>query len=256
MVKAIFFDVDGTLLSHETRDVPKSARKALEELKQKGIHVVVATGRHILEIEDLPVKDISFDSYIALNGQLCLDHNKEFIFGNPIENEEKERIIQLFNEKEIPVMMIEKDRIYMNFVNDYVRKAQADVSTCVFDCEEYTGNDIYMVSVYIDSSKEDEFRKKFNNCLVTRWHDLGIDIVSKTGGKVAGIKRYLEMNHIDLKDTMAFGDGENDIEMLKYVNVGVAMGNAKDIVKQEADYVTSDIDDDGIYNALKELKVF
>ena len=255
MVKAIFFDVDGTLLSHESKDVPVSARKALEELKQKGIHVVAATGRHILEMADLPVNDISFDSYITLNGQLCLNQNKDLVFGNPLENEEKEAIIQLFNEKEIPVMMIEKDRIYMNFVNDYVRKAQADVSTCVFDCDEYTGNDIYMVSVYIDSSREDEFRKKFSNCLVTRWHDLGIDIVSKTGGKVAGIKRYLEMYNIDIKDTMAFGDGENDLEMLKFVNLGVAMGNGKDIVKQEADYVTSDIDDDGVYNALKALKV-
>ena len=64
MKKILFFDVDGTLLSHESKNVPASARRALKELKQKGIHVIAATGRHILEMEDLPVNDISFDSYI------------------------------------------------------------------------------------------------------------------------------------------------------------------------------------------------
>lgn len=255
MVKAIFFDIDGTLFSHESYSVPNSARKALNELKQKDIHVVVATGRHLLEIKESPVYDIEFDSYITLSGQLCLNGEKQLIFGNPIENDDKDRIIQLFNEKEIPVMIIEKDRIYMNFVNDYVRKAQADYQTNFFDCDEYTGNDIYLVNIYVDESEDAYIHSLFKNCTIARWHEYGIDVISNTGGKVAGIKKYLEMNHIDLKETMAFGDGENDVEMLKYVNVGVAMGNGIEGVKNVADYVTSDVDDDGIYKALKVFKI-
>lgn len=255
MIKAIFFDIDGTLLSHETTSIPQSARDSIKKLQEKGIHCVCATGRSLMEIEELPINDVPFDTYITLNGQVVYNKDREFLFGNPIQNEEKELIIQLFNEKETPVMMIEKDDIYMNFVNDYVIKAQADVSTPVFPCKSYLGNDFYMVSVYVDSEHEELFRTKFNNCLVTRWHDLGLDIISKEGGKVAGIKRYLEMFNISLEDTMAVGDGENDIDMLKYVNIGIAMGNAKDSVKEIADYVTDDIDDDGLYKALKHFKL-
>ena len=255
MIKAIFFDIDGTLLSHKTRSVPVSARKAIQTLQEKGIHCVCASGRSMMEIEELPINDVPFDSYIALNGQVVFNKDREFLFGNPIQNEEKELIIHLFNEKKTPVMMIEKDRIYMNFVNDYVIKAQADVSTPVFGCEEYSGNDFYMVSVYVDSEHEELFRTKFNHCLVTRWHDLGLDIVSKEGGKVAGIQKYLEMNDILLEETMAFGDGENDMEMLKYAHIGVAMGNGKEAVKEIADYVTDDIDEDGVFSALKHFNL-
>lgn len=255
MIKAIFFDVDGTLFSHKTKDVPMSARKALEELKQKGIRVVVATGRHLVELKESPVNDIEFDFYITLSGQLCLNDKKEYIFGNPIVNEDKERMIQLFNEKKIPVMLVEKERVYMNFVNDYVRKAQADYMTNFFDCDEYTGNDIFMANIYIDENDDEYIQSLFKNSIITRWHEFGIDIISNTGGKVLGIKKYLEMNHIALEDTMAFGDGGNDVDMLKYVNIGVAMGNAIEAVKQAANFTTSDIDEDGVYNALKELKV-
>lgn len=255
MIKVIFFDIDGTLLSHASRIVPKSAREAIKKLQENGIKCVCATGRSLLEIEELVVNDIPFDSYITLNGQVVFDGNRNFLFGNPIQNEEKQMIIDLFNNKVTPVMMIEKDDIYMNFVNDYVIKAQHDVSTPVFPVKEYKGNDFYMVSVYVDSEHEELFRTNFNHCLVTRWHDLGLDIVSKEGGKVAGIEKYIKMNNISLEETMALGDGENDIAMLEYVNVGIAMGNAKDKVKEIADYVTDDIDDDGVYKALKHFEL-
>lgn len=255
MIKAIFFDIDGTILSHKTTSIPQSAFDSIIKLQEKGIHCVCATGRSLMEIEELPINDIKFDSYITLNGQVVFNKNREFLFGNPIQNEEKELIISLFNEKDTPVMMIEKNDIYMNFINDYVVKAQADVSTPVFPCKEYSGNDFYMVSVYVDSEHEEFFRTKFDHCLVTRWHDLGLDIVSKEGGKVAGIKRYLEMYNISLEETMAMGDGENDIDMLKYVNIGIAMGNAKESVKEIADFITDDIDNDGLYKALKHFEL-
>ena len=73
MVKAIFFDVDGTLVSHTQKAVPESARFALDRLSQKGILRVLATGRHMGELEQLPIRDIPFDGYVTLTGQLTLD---------------------------------------------------------------------------------------------------------------------------------------------------------------------------------------
>ena len=65
-IKAIFFDVDGTLLSHKQNDVPESTRYALHQLRLRGVKTVVATGRHMIEFSKLPVSDIPFDGYLTL----------------------------------------------------------------------------------------------------------------------------------------------------------------------------------------------
>ncbi len=67
-IKAIFFDVDGTLFSHKLNDVPESTRKALKALRERGVMTVVATGRHMIEYAQLPVGNIEFDGYLTLNG--------------------------------------------------------------------------------------------------------------------------------------------------------------------------------------------
>ena len=84
MIKIVFFDVDGTLLSHKSKSVPNSCRKSLELLKKAKIDRVIATGRHKLELNDLPVADIEFDAYITLNGQLCLDASGNIFYENPL----------------------------------------------------------------------------------------------------------------------------------------------------------------------------
>ena len=78
-----------------------------------------------------------------------------------------------------------------------------------------------------------------------------MDILAEDGGKVSGIKEYIKRLGIDQSETMAFGDAENDIEMLEFAAIGVAMGNGKDEVKAVADYVTASVDEDGIEKALK-----
>ena len=83
-IKAVFFDVDGTLISHKDGGVPESTKEALRLLKKRGIKVVVATGRHTIELEALPVRDLEFDGYVVLNGQLCLDGEGNTIYDEPI----------------------------------------------------------------------------------------------------------------------------------------------------------------------------
>ena len=82
-----------------------------------------------------------------------------------------------------------------------------------------------------------------------------MDIISGNGDKTWGIRQYIELKGISREEIIAFGDGENDIGMLKYAGIGVALGNAGDEVKVGADYVTADIDDDGVWKALKHYHV-
>lgn len=250
MIKAIFFDVDGTLVSHTTNSVSESTRAALDALSQKGIRRILATGRHMLELAMLPVKDIVFDGYVTLNGQLCLDAARNVISENPITGEAKDCLLRLFAEKQIPIVLVEKDRLYINFVNRQVEIAQHAVSTPIPETGAYTGNPIYLAVAYVDKGSEDTVLRHLSGCKATRWNDYGVDIVADSGGKVAGIKEYLHFSHTLQSETMAFGDGENDMDMLKFVHLGVAMGNADPLTKESADHVTASVDDDGITKAL------
>lgn len=255
MIKVAFFDVDGTLLSHKTGQIPDSTIKALKELRNIGVKVVLSTGRHLSELDELPFQNITFDGYVMVNGQLCLNEKKEIIYDNPIEGEAKEKIIQLFQDKEIPIVLVEENRMYINYVDDYVIKSQQEISTSIPKIDKYKSDNLYLACAYINKTQEDTLKKLLFDCTITRWNDNAIDIVPKNISKVTGIKQYLQANNINKNETMAFGDGPNDIEMLKYVEIGVAMGNGKDEVKEIADYVTDDIDSDGIYKALIDLSI-
>lgn len=100
-----------------------------------------------------------------------------------------------------------------------------------------------------------EEEKAFSECLpegtkMVRWNGGGADIISAEGGKITGMKRLMAQLNLSQNEIMAFGDAENDIEMLQYAGIGVAMGNAVESVKETADYITDDIDKNGIQNAL------
>ena len=255
MIKAVFFDVDGTLVSHKNNTVPESTRTALDLLRDMGIKRIISTGRHMLELAELPVSDIAFDAYITLNGQLCFDGQGNIISENPIIGADKECIIRLFTEKKIPVVLVEKDRMYINYINSHVEIAQRAISTPLPDIAPYTGNAIYQAIAFVEAGEENALLRELPNCKITRWNAYAVDIISCSGGKTAGIKAFLCANRLEPKETMAFGDGENDIDMLKYVQIGVAMGNADLQVQASADYIADSVDNEGIMNALVSLNI-
>lgn len=255
MIKAAFFDVDGTIYSHKSKCVPESTLKVLGDLREKGIKTFLATGRHFSEIDKLPVGKIPFDGYVMLTGQLCTDGQRNVIFGNAIEGEDARYLLDEFQKKEMPVMLVEKERLYINLINDVVLKGQQAISSDIPKALEYEGKTIYQIICYGGKELEEELAAKVPNCKLTRWSPFGVDVISKTGGKVTGIEKMLEVHQIQKDEVIAFGDGENDIEMLAFAGIGVAMGNAEEEVKAVADYVTADIDEDGILKALQHFGI-
>ncbi len=136
MIQAVFFDCDGTILSHKTNSVPQSTKTAFEELKKKGIKRVMATGRHTSELDVLPVAGLEFDAYITLNGQLCLDGNRNIYSADPIVGEDLDILLQIFNKKEVAIGLVEKDELYINIINDEVIQAQKAITTPVPEVKE------------------------------------------------------------------------------------------------------------------------
>ena len=114
MIKAAFFDVDGTLLSYKTRQVLPSARAAIAKLQERGIACIVATGRHMIQMSKLPVGDIPFDAFVMLNGQLVLDKQQNVLFGMPIEGKAKDYLIESFNNHAFPAVLVEQNDMYLN----------------------------------------------------------------------------------------------------------------------------------------------
>lgn len=255
MIKAIFFDVDGTLVSHSISNIPQSTRKALAQLQKNGIKIFVATGRHFPELEDLHVHTIPFDGYVLINGQLCLDSRHHIIYDQPISKKDNTQLRQLFEDKQIPTVIIDKDSLYSNFINPTIIQAQADVSSPVPEVKKYHSDSVYQYTIYTTWSIAQRILSKLENCTMTKWNPYAFDIIPSTGGKSVGILQLIKHYNITPDEVMAFGDGENDIEMLKFANIGIAMGNADDIVKKNANYITNSIDEDGIYTALKHFKL-
>lgn len=255
MIKAVFFDLDGTLISNTTGEIPKSARKSIDFLRMNGVRVFTATGRHMSEIKDLPAFDIQFDGFITLNGQLCLDSRKELLYGEPISERNVEQMLTMFEARKVPLMLVEKDRMYINYIDEMVEKAQSAINTPVPEIGTYSGEPIYQFILYSEEKTAEEIVAGLDDCKMTRWNPYGVDIISKSGGKVAGIKQIIQACGIQRNEVMAFGDGENDMDMLRYTGIGVAMGNAEEDVKVCADYITDDVDEDGIEKAFKYFKM-
>lgn len=258
MLKAVFFDIDGTLLSHKTNTVPASAIQALDALREKGILTFVATGRHIPEYRKLKgMAGLHFDGIISLNGQYCRN-DAGVIYHCPIGRESISMLLDYLKTHPHPCILVEEEQMYINFHNALVEKVQAAIHSdmpTIGDLDRGYTQPIYQAILYM--SDEDLAKlPPMPGIRLTRWNFLGgADLIPATGGKAAGIAKVLEHYGIDRADTMAFGDGDNDVDMFSAVGTAVAMGNACQAAKNAADYITDDVDSDGIFNALKHFGV-
>lgn len=257
MVKAIFFDIDGTLVSFETHKIPASTQEALKTLRDKGIKIFIATGRPQCLINNLG--DLEFDGYITVNGSYCFTAGHQPIYKGCIPQEDIERLITFQQKYPVPFVFAYGNEMFVTEVNDRVQ-AVSDLIEIpvppVASIEEARGKDILQIMGYFTVEEEKEtdiFGKVLTHCEPMRWYPLFADIIARGNSKSTGIDKVLEYFGINLKDTMAFGDGGNDIPMLKHVATGIAMGNAEPHVKAVADYVTTSVDEDGIANALKHF---
>lgn len=255
MIKAIFFDIDGTLLSHRTKGIPQSTTEAFRLLRKKGILLFTSTGRHMLEMEDLPLQNLDFDGYITLNGQLNLNAEKEVIDENPIHSDDVKAMTEIFDEKKVPIMIVEKNRIYINFADEQVAEAQKAISSPIPEIDAYHGEKVYQFVIYDRDNQAREIQKKLPHCTMVYWNNNAIDVIPSVGGKAMGMQNVISKLGIKKEEIMAFGDGFNDIDMLQFAGIGIAMGNSSEEVKKEADYVTADIDEDGLFLALKHFGI-
>ncbi len=256
-IKAVFFDIDGTLISFNTHRVPKSTEKAIAELKAKGIKVIVSTGRSINSIDH--IKYLDFDGFITFNGGYCTTQNGDVLFKKCMEPSDIQSILDYAKTADVSFSFMSEQEVSIYGVTPEIEGMYASLNVPVPPTVNFDNVDVASIlqtNIFMNPAQEAEFMPQvMPNSISSRWTDLFADVNPKGQSKKVGIDIFCTHFGIDLAQTMAFGDGGNDIEMLKHVNIGVAMGNANPGVKFIADHVTDDVDNDGILNALKHFGV-
>lgn len=261
MIKALFFDIDGTLVSFQTHTVPQSTLEALVAAKAKGLQIFISTGRPKAIINNLSkLQHLNLiDGYITMNGGYCFVE-KEVIYKSAIPDEDVRAIMDYCTEKNASCIVVEEQDICVCHPGELVTKIfhdflKVDVLPVKTPEEAIQKKKVYQMTPFITETEEKELLPFISHCETGRWHPDFTDITAKGNTKQKGLDQIIRHFNIRLDETMAFGDGGNDISILRHAGIGVAMGNAKEEVKAAANYVTTSVDDDGIANALKYFKV-
>ena len=254
MIKAAFFDIDGTLVSFENHRVPTSAIETLHALRAGGVKTFLSTGRNGDSTRFLMDTGL-FDGEILINGQLC-EYQGAGIFENPVSRADIEVAVAGARCGDFTLGFLSGHESFVLRMNDFVEKACSYANMAVprlAEPEEAFRFPIYQIHCYGAPGVEVELLRRTTGLTATRWSPNFADVFPAGGGKDRGIEALCRHLGIAREETIAFGDGENDISMLEYAGIGVAMGNASDNVKSHADYVTGTVDEDGIASAVEHF---
>ena len=253
MIKAAFFDIDGTLLSFNTHRVSEGTIRAFRTLHEHGVRTFISSGRPKILIPEMPV---SFDGYITMNGGLVFTAEGEILLSNPIPHEDSERWLDYAKENKICTMVFTADNMMAAQIDPIGLKIREQLEfqmPPIVDIDDMRNNEAYQLIAIMPPTVDGEVAALLPHCRLPRWHQAFTDIVATGNSKAAGMEAICRHFGIKQEETLAFGDGGNDIEMLLWAGIGVAMDNAADEVKAKADIVTTDVDNEGIETAINKL---
>lgn len=259
--KTIFFDIDGTLLGKRDGrrfQMPESTREALRLLVRGGHRIAVCSGRQEAFIHKFFPG--VFRSYVAMNGTHVVFEGKT-VYDRVFPAERVAELSDYFARGNCRFVFIGKEHgwarnvpeKFVPFLNGCY--GLPDFLRTRWEPEQIRAN--MMDFVFPTDAEYERSRELFTGGMVINRHPGGLtsDLSFEGEDKATGIERFLSYSGIKKEDTVAFGDGYNDVTMMGAVGLGVAMGNAVDEVKKAAGHVTSDMFDDGIYNGLRDLKL-
>lgn len=255
---AVFFDVDGTLVDEREKIyLPTEAtKKAIDKLSRNGWLVGLSTGRSKCYIPDM---EIDFNCCVSCNGAVA-EIDNEVIFNDFIPPEETKQLIDFFEENDIAYDVETRDICYhgenrIELLHDMLKLF--NIQTTAFTPYDKTitpkANKLMIVF-----DRDEQFAEIENalsgKCIITRHHqNNSADIMRRGMSKAEGVKAVIAAAGIDIKNTYAFGDDKNDVEMLSTVGCGIAMTPHSEALDSVAKMYTGSVKEDGISNALLSL---
>ncbi len=276
MSKIVFLDVDGTLIDYEAK-MPESAGKAVDLARKNGHKVYICTGCSKAEILQRNLCDL--DGMIGGNGAYVEDEGK-VVMHQGLSQEDVKRIVDWCNERHLGFYLEANSGMYCNdymleqgpeTMIKYALGKGADIEQAKLASKGFVGGfihlqgeDLYRDDVnkisFILSSYQDHLDSKveFPHLIANTWGGKGEVALFGDLGPAGITKRHaievlLDYLHADQKDTISFGDAKIDLSMFECCAYNVAMGNGGKEIKEAADYITSDVNEDGLWNAFKHL---
>ena len=252
VIRAAFFDIDGTLLSFSTHRVSEGTVRAFDTLHSHGVRTFLSTGRPMIIVPPMP---LSFEASITMNGALVFTPT-ETLLRNPVPAADLDAWLDYARQRNLCTMIFTEQGMYASQLNDLARRVRDQLEfpmpevAAIDDLRSLTA---YQIIAVMPPDLDGQVSALLSHCRLPRWHPAFTDIVSGSTSKASGMEAICRRFGIAQSETLAFGDGGNDIEMLRWAGIGVAMGNADERVKQAADRVTSDVDHEGIELAVSQL---
>lgn len=258
-IKALFFDIDGTLVSFTSHTVPASTVEALEEAHRRGVGIYISTGRPMAFITNLKPIAHLIDGYITTNGAYCVVGDT-VVSRHPMDPDDVATVLADAIDNHYPVV-VDGERTIVVYNNSdlvdriYVKGLGVDVLDYSLTLKDLGTEGILELSPFMTRAQEAALSPRLRHVTSGRWHPEFTDFTSQGVDKALGLREMAGFLHLDISQTMAFGDGGNDIAILSAAGIGVAMGNSADDVKAAADFVTTDVDNHGIAHALRHYKI-
>ena len=262
MSKSLFFDIDGTLIdcNQGIYGISKVNQQSLDTLKQNGHDVFLATGRCKCFITD-EVMSYPFSGYVTCNGGYVEYQNKP-VYKAVVPSEAIKETMKLCDEYDMNFYFEANDYIYIRdreniHHQEFAQRWGMKDETLV---DEFNPDEVETyIGMIVVNSKDDipVMVERLSPYFDVQRHqnDFSFDLTLKGVSKAVGIQELVKRINRDMQDTIAFGDGRNDIEMLETVNCGVAMGNAVEEAKAVADEICGRIEQNGITSWLKEKEL-
>lgn len=266
--KLVAIDMDGTLLN-SNNEVSHRTRNAIEEAGKKGVKIILATGRLLSSAMNYSERLKLQKPIIACNGAMIVNEKKDIIYQKPMNKDIAKTIRNMINQKNIYYHFYGEEGIYSNiYVEDVIKfynsgdagESKNEIQINIFENleEAIENNDINTYKFMIldeDLSKLEELRNELsqlegiNVCSSWRNNIEAMDIEVSKGNSLKYLCKILD---IPREQVIAIGDNENDLSMIEYAGLGVAMGNAEEIVKTAADIVTATNDEDGVAKIIEK----
>ena len=257
-IKALFFDIDGTLVPFGRKCVEASTLEAIAKARRKGIKIIIATGRAKAIINNLGAlqENNLIDGYVTLNGAYCLLGNK-VIRDTPLQQSIVESTAEFCQKENATCIFVQEKTVCVCNPGKEIERIFYDYLHVDRIAENSFENAVklktYQLTPFITVGQEERLAPMLGAADRGRWNPAFVDITAAL--KSEGLDAFCQNLGFGISETMAFGDGGNDIAMLRHAGIGVALGQANENVKAAADYVTTPCGENGIWNALRHFGI-
>lgn len=256
MIRIVFFDVDGTLMTN--KQIPDSARRAISLLKQNSIIPVLATGRPEYEMKSVR-ETLGIDWAVTCNGA-HIGQNGRTVTGTPFSKQQIQDWVHLAHTTPGHTLLLYGgEHIYSTKkIADCPHFTQADREIGFLEPQLVQKADelpeIYQCILFAPQDEEAPYTAHLQDQLyLHRWRTWALDLNPLGVNKATGVQKLLDHLNIPTSQAAAFGDGNNDLEMIQHVGLGIAMGNSSPELLAVASHVTRHVNEDGILHAVQHL---